>query len=348
MSNSSNGRVKRTCTCANLPFILSTNTAAEFGDLGSLSQRIARGTVTAKTSEPLHLAAQHGHTAMTFYLLQNGYHADSGSKDLECKSNSSTPLHRACYSGAIGCVKLLLDHDANLLLHDHSFFDGMTPLHKAVKGGRHYVVALIINHISENSEELLKKVLHAKDSSDRTPMELGLELESKGEEEILSLRRWDGVAGGPADFSKCVHLLKCAIESLGLEKIHRENDQRGELTILMSTIPDFFCADDMCRTKAWEKSFTAVLIKSTENKISLDMEEENHERNKQQNVSSFFPTCDNYVAHANGSSCEIAKTPSHSKGRPCSNCKRNTFALFRVGNDTLVCRKCKKLPDFRR
>ena len=288
---------------------------------------------------------------MTFYLLQNGYHADSGSKDVECKSNNSTPLHRACYSGAIGCVELLLDHGANLLLRDHSFFDGMTPLHKAVKGGRYYVVALIIRHISEYSEEMLKKVLHAKDSSDRTPIELGLELESKGEEEILSLRRWDSVAGGPADFSKCVRLLKCAMESAGREKFRRENDQRGELTIL-STIPDFVCTDivgeGMCRTKEWEDSFTAALMKSTENKISLDMEEENYKRNKQQIVPSLPPTCDNDIAHANDNRFEIAKAPSHSKGRPCSNCKRNTFALFRVGNGTLVCRKCKKLSIFRR
>ena len=107
----------KSCPCKYISWNLSSNTAAEYGDLKALSHRITQTNDRGEShSEPLHLAAQHGHVSVTSYLLNNGYNADSGSRITSMKPNehNSTPLHRACYSGAIGCVKLLLDHNANL------------------------------------------------------------------------------------------------------------------------------------------------------------------------------------------------------------------------------------------
>jgi len=351
----SNKSGRKTCTCKYLPWNLSTNTAAEYGDLGSLSHRITHGKTSAATSEPLHLAAQHGHIAVTSYLLQNGYNADSGSKDAVCEPNNSTPLHRACYSGAIGCVKLLLDHDANLLCRDNSFFDGMTPLHKAVKGGRYHVVALILKHCT--SEKILNEILEARDSPNRTPLELALELDSKGEEEILSLRRWDNVAGGLADFAKCVELLESALKEDGYSVVHDGKGSSYDKATPIELTPYCECGDedeDKCKTSAWEKSFAAAILKSTESMMTSGTR---GKRNTRENQTEKETTQDNDLESSsltckkNVTAADIdtnAQTLSEPNGHPCALCKHESLALFRSAKGNLVCRKCLRRSKYRR
>jgi len=357
---------KRTCTCKLLPWNLSTNTAAEYGDLGSLTHRLSKSTndstkVSSSTSEPLHLAAQHGHISITSFLLKKGYHADSGSTDAVVKPNVSTPLHRACYSGAIGCVKLLLDHDANVLARDISFGDGMTPLHKAVKGGRYLAVAVVIKHCA--SVNLLEEVLGAVDSSNQTALELALELQSKGEDEILSLRRWDSVAGGSANFSKCIELLEDASDynksiKKNTETKNEENDTKlgtknedndKNSANFQNTVPDCECEnadnDGKCNTAAWENAFRNAILKSTASMICQD-------ETKKPSAGSATGTSevDPNLATRGSSSVEKLSSggntnvsqPLH-KGQPCQSCNKESIALWR-SCDGLVCRKCLRRP----
>ncbi len=293
---------------------LSTNTAAEFGDLGALAHRLSkqrsnndRAVITAATadqnsilntfniapSEPLHLAAQHGHIAITNFLLQRGYDVDTGvprslSSSLTIEDGEpislATPIHRACFSGAIGCVHILLENGANLFVKDNSFGDLMTPLHKAVKGGRYNAVALILIHVmhrgrkiccgnnsegnTENSEvkNLMRKIIEMVDSRGRTPLDLAKELDANGEEEVSSVRRWDIVAGGTAaDFHKCVQLVQNAKKIISNENIGYDGIEYGifsedGMNALLSGCPSG--DGSTCDTAAWEIAYQNSLLKS--------------------------------------------------------------------------------------
>ncbi len=360
-------RKNRTCTCKYLPWNLSTNTAAEYGDLGTLTHRITHGKSSASVSQPLHLAAQHGHIAATSFLLQNGYNADYGAipdanSDAESesiKNKSSTPLHRACFSGAIGCVKLLLDHGANLEYPDHSFHDGMTPLHKAVKGGRYNVVALILKHAAETDRILLKRILHARDSYNRTPLELALALDAKGEEEILSLRRWDSVAGGPANFVECVKLLERALSGDG----QMNRSYLGAGVCNFRPKPFKFtslceCGDDeeeKCKTAAWEESFSAAILKSTESMLALSMKDvactvNYSKENTAKAHSDEVPSLTSLLYEEDQSFSNATNSNHNStqpKGYPCAMCHQASYALFRSSKGSLVCRKCLRRSKYK-
>lgn len=330
------------------------------------------GTRSRSTSEPLHLASQHGHISVTSYLLQNGFHADSGAvHDKTIKPNAATPLHRACYSGAIGCIQLLLDHDASLLARDNSFFDEMTPLHKAVKGGRFLAVAVIVNFCKKMNNDagefdfnLLRQILMAKDASDRTPLELARELESLGEKEILSLRRWDSVAGGTASFSKCIDILNKVIEEVSRDNYilvdhmdaHDTSSTRGAFAD-MAALCD--CEDEEydngnCKTAAWEKAFTSAILKSTASLIDAGINTDGTNTIeakggsssptipslKFESLQAIVGTCtDGTVASSIGSG-NCPSIPKKRMGQPCGHCGQDSLALFRAPQGALVCRQC--------
>jgi hypothetical protein len=164
-----------------------------------------------------------------------GWKDDGGGQDttgFSC-SGSATPLHRASFSGAISAMQLLLTHGANLFTKDTSFGDGRTPLHKAVAGGRPLAVKLLLEALSnksnngstrrrgdDNNEEgeeeekdLLQLALEMKDAYGQTPIELAQHYctqltTDQIEYEKQSVRRWDVVAGGDrADWNACLRLL---------------------------------------------------------------------------------------------------------------------------------------------
>ena len=356
---------KRTCTCKLLPWNLSTNTAAEYGDLGSITHRMGKDSSKTTASEPLHLAAQHGHISVTSFLLQKGFHADSGSMNYKtARPNTATPLHRACYSGAIGCIQLLLDHGSDLLARDTSFGDGMTPLHKAVKGGRFVAVAVIMKFCKANNDaDLFKRVLDSKDASNRTSLELSKQLESLGEEEILSLRRWDNVAGGVASFSKCIDILEnSAFGTKGIESNDKESLDSPSRDFIAPIAPLCDCEDgeddnENCQTSVWEKAFTNAILKSTASLFATDANSLDT-RIIDRKVSSFRPS-----RNGSGGESESIKTidridtkassmdPSKLNkpiGQPCDNCGTDSLTLFRAARGILVCRKCSRRSKSKR
>jgi hypothetical protein len=165
-SFASASRQIRQCPCKLLPRSFSSFTAAEYGDLCTLTKI---GPAIAQRHDdfgytPLHFAAQNNHVAATALLLQLGCHVDGiVSVEGELQSNSTTrccgatPLHRAAFSGATATMKILLDWNStepdknssssvynkkqcDVLAKDLSIGDEFTPLHKAAAGGRYLAV----------------------------------------------------------------------------------------------------------------------------------------------------------------------------------------------------------------
>lgn len=94
----------RSCPCKFLSTSLSSFTAAEYGDIHSLSK--INDVATRKDDagyNPLHFTAQFNHVAATALLLQLGCDVDGSG---HC---GATPLHRAAFSGATAAMKVLLE-----------------------------------------------------------------------------------------------------------------------------------------------------------------------------------------------------------------------------------------------
>lgn len=365
---------RKSCPCKMIPWNLSTNTAAEYGDLGALLHREAKQEQMTKSSsspvafeeqEPLHLAAQHGHVAIVAYLLNKGYDPNSGipmdssvaihtstattntttNNDDNNNNTSTPPLHRACFSGSLGCIQLLLDSGADIALKDYSFGDEMTPLHKAVKGGRYRAVALLINFMKANGS--LEHALQYRDKQERTPLDLAMELHTLGTDEILSLRRWDKIAGGPASFTKCIELLKDARD------FHPTNEnQYNTFSSLASLETLSQCCDcdnqvGVCNNiSSWEKAFTKAIYEST-NTLLLDQQDEY----AQQDTSISPKEHDSILLNSNnldieplvssGSASDLNENHQILLGKSCQRCYKPSIALFRF-SDKLLCRDCRK------
>lgn len=184
---------KLTCPCKNARLRLSSYTAAEFGDLHRIVEASSR---LDNNHTPLQLAAQHGHTAVTAYLL----YTTTPSLD-----SLKTPLHRACFSGAVSTMRLLLDFanqkqclEELLLAPDKSFGDDRNSLHKAAAGGRYLAVHCLL----EYDTTLLSSV----DGQGQTARDIAVSLRWRQSEESKSVARWNNAAGGPPDWDKCVQV----------------------------------------------------------------------------------------------------------------------------------------------
>eukprot|EP00934_Nitzschia_sp_Nitz4_P002565 Nitzschia sp. Nitz4//scaffold182_size44100//21101//21893//NITZ4_007254-RA/size44100-augustus-gene-0.23-mRNA-1//-1//CDS//3329539565//2555//frame0 len=210
---------KRTCPCKKIPWTLSSFSAAEFGDVHSLNKLASssdnrrREVWNRRDSAgytPLHLAAQQNHVAATSLLLQMGADVEGRTTSSQemISPGTATPLHRASFSGATGSMRVLLEHDSDMLAKDTSFMDNKTPLHKAVAGGRYLAVQLLLDELQRKM--ILKEGLSTLDSSHSTPLQVAQVLVERQEEERQSVARWDQIAGGPADWEKCVALLSAA------------------------------------------------------------------------------------------------------------------------------------------
>jgi hypothetical protein len=267
------------CPCKLLPRSLSSFTAAEYGDLHSLT-RLGR-TVSQRRDEagytPLHFAAQQNHVAATALLLQLGCPVDgdagrTGTPRHEYGTDrrppvtcGATPLHRAAYSGAIAAMRVLLEWEkrgsgddnnyitttgqCNLLARDTSFWDESTPLHKAAAGGRYLAVHLLVEALRERrttedivpttvdslddsqgnpsddvmgssprSRTMLALAISAVDRSGRTPLDVARHFFAIQDSERQAVARWDEVAGGVADWGKCIQLLEAAATTTAMEK----------------------------------------------------------------------------------------------------------------------------------
>ena len=366
---------------------------------------------------PLHLAAQNGHIAITSYLLINQYDADLGfilpsssssSSSSEHNNNNniekqkyiqkyklSTPLHRACYSGSLSCIKLLLDFGANIFSIDYSMDDGMTPLHKAIKGGRYLVVLFLLDYLKSGKNDndnnnnndddnnnnhssciLLKKALEIKDKRNRKPIDLALELQSIGEDAILSVRRWDVVAGGEANFNDCVTLLQNAEKecnnSYNNDYNNDDYNNDGNEKIIMSSnnkivlndiISKCNCEnnsndDNQCKTSIWEAQFHSAMLQSTQTLMKESNLNNNNttNNNDQNNMSHEALQHNNNNDNADSDTKDESNntriesttmnnkkaTTSTSLGLACQKCGLKTISLFRFEQSYLVCQKCLK------
>lgn len=155
------------CPCKFLPMSLSSFTAAEYGDIHSLSK--IKDVATRRDDfgyTPLHYAAQFNHLAATSLLLNLGCLVDGGGY---C---GATPLHRASFSGATSAMKVILEWNSDtdqdyrnttiptasqlperkccdLLARDTSFGDESTALHKASAGGRYLAIYVLLEALKE-------------------------------------------------------------------------------------------------------------------------------------------------------------------------------------------------------
>lgn len=324
----------RSCPCKRIPLCLSSFTAAEHGDLNSLRHRHSDALSSrrdAAGNTPLHLAAQHGHAAVTAYLLNSGC-------DVNDAGSGATPLHRASFSGATSTMRLLLeDPRCNLLAQDTSFGDLKTPLHKAAVGGRYLAVQLLLE-VSQG-RKILPAVLACADADGANALQVALEGQRHNNPQGVA--RWNEVAGSLPNWGKCVELLSAAQESL-------ERDPGGSgfrvSASAATTIPTHLaatstslecvdCSDGSCLTNAWEKQFKAALAMSVDSNLLAS-----------RNVVSPLPS-----KPAGGSSSPVAtvvvpvdtvlsqgELPA---GRECDVCHRVAYAFFRV-DEKRICSQC--------
>ncbi len=354
----------RQCTCKFIPEArLSSFTAAEYGKISSQHDWTNRKkkNLDAGGYSPLFYAAQHGHPSSTLKLLEQGWNVDG--YDATC---GATPLHRASFSGAISTMQILISWSCNLLAKDESFGDGMTPLHKAASGGRYLAVQLLLETLDKRG--MLHSSLTLLDSNTRTPLQVARENQSISD--YGSTKRWDVVAGGNADFDKCVELLEAA------------NKQVLPLSLLNTNRkPTFLCfggnCGDFCETTQWELSLRkslmnnfqkCVVISSSEsNKInnykkkidkgigpesaanqSDTTTDKNNDENKLQQNQTIVTLCNNNyylddtaILPENPKQTQEKNPPA--MGQHCPICNKTTFALFRNRAGQLVCRKCKSM-----
>lgn len=194
---------KATCPCKYSSLRLSSPTAAEFGDLHRIVETTSRNNHIANLDTSLQLAAQHGHTAVTAFLL----HQTTTSVDC-----LKTPLHRACFSGAVSTIRLILDFAVNskrtclvkelLFAPDESFGDQRNALHKAAAGGRFLAVHCLLEYAASDTAVWLT----TKDGQGQTARDIAVALRLRQSEEAKSVARWNLVAGGLPDWDKCVQV----------------------------------------------------------------------------------------------------------------------------------------------
>lgn len=349
----------RTCPCKNISWSLSSFTAAEYGDVNALSNALAKNKNSKRSSEqeqqesqqsslinsggitPLHLAAQHGHVAATWMLIDQGFPVDGG------EGKGSTPLHRASFSGATATMRLLLETKrANLLARDTSFGDERTPLHKAAAGGRYLAVALLIDALRE--EGILQEGLQAVDRNKETPLQVAQGLQKNQSEERQGVARWDVVAGGSvADWDKVANLLSKA------EKESQEGDPLKPPTSTnlprhqFATVDCLDCeANGECVTASWTAAFQKALSQSISFPQSDKMKETSIREEQGVGEMKELPAETNSQgdtpALAMGEPSTSATTEStDAVGRACESCGMIKFALFPTPNGLLVCKKCK-------
>lgn len=342
-------REKRTCPCKQIPMCLSSFTAAEYGDLHSLQRSMSSSSnsrlsaidrVDSGGYTPLHLAAQNGHVAVTGMLLQLGARADSNSA-------GATPLHRASYSGAISTMRLLLEEKWNcdLMAKDTSFGDNMTPLHKAAAGGRFLAVKLLLHTLRERQKNdptgtsMLQQGLEAKDSLQRTPLDVAMELSRNQEEERLSVRRWDAVAGGAADWQQCVELLRAA------ENETRQSAPNNSTSDDLPSLPKHLLdgsscldcgasGDGSCLTASWETAFRSALSSSLSDTVKIT--------EPTPELIPFETSDRETTSLPMNTITESQMDCEQEVGRSCESCGVQCFALYPSKNGEFVCKACSK------
>ena len=397
----------RQCPCKLLPQCLSCFTAAEFGDLQSLSSKpdvahkVGLGGLT-----PLHYAAQNDKASATAYLLGLGADVDgrprvedmsistlhqsdgsgsSGRAEMRPTKEAwcgATPLHRASFSGAVSAMQILLEwgssksfsaqtsiitgrRQCDILAQDTSFGDKMTPLHKAAAGGRHLAVQLLVETLRSRSRQghewrdLLRRSLMALDSQGRTPLEVAKAIDPM--EEAKNVKRWDSVAGGTPDWTRCIAILESAEQEavLGRKSVDTSAPNADLPALpahLLDTTSCFDCgADDgTCKTASWEAAFRIVLASSamhasarTSYMTIVGNASAEQKGGDTQRTGVARPAESTSCAPSTNTAATSSINTSTRVGNTCNVCNRFSLVLFRTGG-TLVCKKCRGKQRSRR
>ena len=322
-NNNTQNHSPRSCPCKRLPYVLSSLTAAEYGNVAALNERLLRRNVAGGASSsssfacdsggntPLHFAAQHGHVAACLLLLQQSsldHNHDGMSTLINASDGGATPLHRASFSGAVATMRLLVQYpQCDLLARDTSFGDAQTPLHKAVSGGRYLAVQLLVNVLHERG--LLSQALAVVDARGDTPLELAVkhcnQHATRLAEYAQAVARWNQVAGGLPDWEQCATILKVAaaaknqtiniddpddINEDSMATMARSGARRpgedGKASTLNIPPPTCVTCDDCLSqtTATWEAAFRAVLETSVPRNKRNDNESDVNERIRKETV----------------------------------------------------------------
>lgn len=314
---------------------MSTFTAAQFGVLAQEQVNSSSSTRLSHGYTALHHAAQNNNVQSTSLLLeQKNTHVD-GVPKLQ-GGCGATPLHRASFTGAYDCMKLLIDHGANLFALDESFGDLMTPLHKAISGGRSNAVQLLLYKLEEFGG--LEKALGMKDSQGRNCLKLSDQIlrEFDETEKSKSVARWNKTAGSPPDWKKCLDIIKTVYLQAGFVKnITNENDgmntHYNEIGSLSSSA-----------------TVTCTLSTSHLGNFALPNNNHRNELPSTENITGLNPKSDHGVG---AQERQISKDFNDLKmpitipntGKLCDNCKALTILLFRSKDKKfLFCKSCKR------
>lgn len=246
---------------------------------------------------PLHRAAFSGATASMRVLLE--WNKDEIDDDIRFEKADITTV--ATTESTTILRQRLERKRCDLLAKDTSFGDQSTPLHKAAAGGRYLSIYLLLkamkereNHQMElsSSFSLLQYGLLSKDKFGRTPLDVAKYYLSIQDTERPAVSRWDAVAGGTADWNKCVNILQnimhpagktignCGFTRKGINVLRKEpqisqcivinaNGMNEETSILPRTPIQFMkrsyeCLDcdpsnGGCRVTHWQSAFEKVL-----------------------------------------------------------------------------------------
>jgi hypothetical protein len=336
---------RRSCPCKRLPWSLSSFTAAEFGEVHSLLKR--RQGWNCKDSagySPLHFAAQNNHVAATSLLLRGGVNVN-GDDDMNdaLERKTATPLHRAAFAGATATMRLLLqEQDCELLARDNSFGDRKTPLHKAAAGGRYLAAQLLLDELRSRGQ--LPEALKILDSSSRTPLQVAQDLIPQQNSERESVARWDTVAGGIADWTKCVALLeKAARHVLDSHMMLPQKCTKDfpmppqHLSSVDSCLDCVPSSNGVCSTMSWQAAFQSALGSAVDSSLSSSsFHQQEHaplDAASQQEVCTELDT-------------ELPEPQNRranqriNVGVACRICDNETISLFLSPKGLLVCKAC--------
>jgi hypothetical protein len=262
-------------------------------------------------------------------------------------------------------MRILLDWGMNnpaertdILAKDESFGDLRTPLHKAVAGGRPLAVQLLLIALRERN--LLHDGLAAVDSQGLTPLGLVKQFTSLNQEDLekekSSVRRWDGVAGGCADWETCQKLLEGAVVTSTEQGLAKQSEM-PKMPQLETSLCDNVdeCQDGTCRTAVWENAFRVAMTSSMEFSLGVTNKPctqatkssyTKHRKNSTLDTNTYIELNQDSLLEGDVVASLDSLPPNNEEnlkkfGRVCDVCEGHSSALFRSGTK-LVCRPCRR------
>ena len=277
----------KTCPCIKTPYAISIFTAATYGDCSSLSKKLSLYPLNSlpQTDDsgysPLHFAAQFDRADCLGLLLDRFSGSRPGGVVVaDFNESGCTPLHRAAFSGALSCVKMLVEAGADVLKNDASFPGEGNAFHKSVKGGRWLVLGWLFEHVmATGGTEALGEVFSSEDEKGRSLVQFTAEQCSQSSEEQSGSDRFEGIAGGKGDASKCKAVVDKYLE-VCLGEARFEDISVAKKALAKKALPKKALAkkekkeeDELCEencdclgtgtgrggsTRTWERRFGAI------------------------------------------------------------------------------------------